>query len=68
MQYLTSVKAVILPRPYPTFLPYYSKAGKADKLDISQIESLQISIGPGIKEKDVDKKRELVISSVYLEM
>ena len=64
---LERVKAVILPRPYPTFLPYYSKAGKADKLDISQIESLQISIGPGIKEKDVAKKRELVISSVYLE-
>jgi hypothetical protein len=64
---LERVKAVILPRPYPTFLPYYSTAGKADKLDITQIESLQISIGPGIKEKDVNKVRELRISMVYLE-
>jgi len=64
---LKKVQAVILPRPYPTFLPYYSVAGKAEALDLSQIESLQISIGPGIKKEDWRKNYALVISSVLLE-
>ncbi len=64
---LTKVKSVLLPRPYPTFLPYYSKAGKADQLDLSQIESLQISIGPGIKEEDWGKTYAVMIGSVLLE-
>jgi len=64
---MKKVRPVLLPRPYPTFLPYYSKAGKADSLDLNQIESLQISIGPGIKEEDWGKTYELMISSVWLE-
>jgi hypothetical protein len=64
---LKRVSAVLMPRPYPTFLPYYSSAGKADHLDISQIESLEISIGPGIKKEDLQKEYVLFISSVSLE-
>ncbi len=63
---LKRVKPVILPRPYPTFLPYFSDAGKAMKLDMSQVESLQISIGPKIPEGDWSKTYELRISSVLL--
>jgi hypothetical protein len=61
------VNAVLLPRPYPTFLPYYSKAGKVDHLDLSQVESLQISVGPGIKKEDWGKSYELMMGSVILE-
>ncbi len=61
------VNSVLLPRPYPTFLPYFSAARKSDKLDLGQIESLQISIGPGIKEADWNKIYELMISGVWLE-
>ncbi len=64
---LKRVKPVILPRPYPTFLPYYSEAGHASSLDITQIESLQISIGPGILKEDWNKTFELSIRSVWLE-
>lgn len=64
---LKKVNAVLLPRPYPTFLPYFSVAGKAEQLDLSQIESLQISIGPGIEEKDWEKGYELLVESVILE-
>ena len=64
---LQRVDAVLLPRPYPTFLPYYSSAGKADALDISLIESLQISVGPGIDEKDWGRTFELNIGRVLLE-
>jgi len=64
---LKEVTPVILPRPYPTFLPYYSTAGYATELDLSQIESLQVSIGPGIPKEDWDKTFELSIRSVWLE-
>ena len=64
---LKRVRPVLLPRPYPTFLPYFSEAGKATKLDLSQVESLQISIGPGINEKDWGKVYEVMIGSVWLE-
>jgi hypothetical protein len=64
---LKKVRAVLLPRPYPTFLPYFSVASKAEQLDISQIESLQISIGPGIDEEDWGKTFQLSISKVWLE-
>jgi hypothetical protein len=61
------VKPVIMPRPYPTFLPYFSEAGKSTKLDLTQVESLQISIGPGIPKEDWDKKYEVVIGRIQLE-
>jgi hypothetical protein len=64
---LQRVRAVLLPRPYPTFLPYYSQAGAADRLDISNIESVQISIGPGIPEADWDLPYTLLLSRISLE-
>lgn len=66
VQDLKRVKTVLLPRPYPTFLPYYSAAGSADKLDITQIESLQISIGPEIEQGDWNDTYELMLESVML--
>lgn len=63
---LKRVKAVILPRPYPTFLPYFSEAGKATKLDLNQVESLQLSIGPKIPEADWSKTYEIRIGGVLL--
>lgn len=64
---LNRVKAVILPRPYPTFLPYYSEAGKADKLNMTQVESIQISLGPGMKIRETNLPHEVMIGRVWLE-
>ena len=64
---LKKVTPVILPRPYPTFLPYYSVAGYATELDLNQVESMQISVGPGIAKEDWGKTFELSIRSVFLE-
>ncbi len=61
------VKAVLLPRPYPTFLPYYSSAGRAKTLDLSQVESVQVSIGPGIKAEDWAKAYTLQLEKISLE-
>jgi hypothetical protein len=64
---LKKVQAVLMPRPYPTFLPYYSISGKANSLDLNEIERLQISVGPGIAKEDWGKTYELSVESVLLE-
>jgi hypothetical protein len=56
-----------MPRPYPTFLPYYSAVKQGTKLDLSQIESVQISVGPGIPKEDWKKPVDVFIKSVWIE-
>ncbi len=46
---LKKVKTVTMPRPYPTFLPYYFSSGERDgQVRVEEIEGIQISIGPGL--------------------
>ncbi|HKZ64713.1 MAG TPA: hypothetical protein VJ111_00080, partial [Chitinophagaceae bacterium] len=63
---LARVKTVLMPRPYPTFLPYYSVAGNADTLKMDEVESLQISIGPGIRESNWGNVYEMMLGEVKL--
>ena len=44
------VKMATLPRPYPTFLPYFFEKGEnvPGVMDIKNVETLQISVGPDI--------------------
>lgn len=64
---LAPVKMVILPRPYPTFLPYFFDPATVPgtKFNIQAVETLQISIGPGINDASGEVVFEL--QSVYLE-
>lgn len=62
---LKQVPLVALPRPFPTFLPYYFM--RNDTLAITKIESMQISIGPGIAEAELRNKHGIAIESVRLE-
>ncbi|MCM4160198.1 glycoside hydrolase family 5 protein [Antarcticibacterium flavum] len=61
------VKTVTLPRPYPTFLPYYFEHGIEGPLELENIESLQISIGPGLEEKEKLEGHQIGITSFRLE-
>ncbi|MBW3544757.1 MAG: hypothetical protein KY428_04010, partial [Bacteroidetes bacterium] len=64
---LKPVKLVNLPRPYPEFLPYYYE-NKSDKmLDLSNMESLQFLVGPGLTDEDLEQAYPLLIESVRLE-
>jgi len=45
---LKQVPMVNLPRPYPGFINYYFESPLNNPLDLSKIEGLQISVGPGI--------------------
>ena len=63
---LLPVKTVTLPRPYPTFLPYYFKHNINSEFDINKIESLQLSIGPEIPHKEREDKHGIAITSIRL--
>ena len=64
---LKQVKLVTLPRPYPTFLPYYFKGGSGKELDLIRIETIQLSIGPGIPENELQNKHGIAIESIRIE-
>ncbi|NJB71948.1 hypothetical protein GGR42_002410 [Saonia flava] len=64
---LKPVKTVTLPRPYPSFLPYYLVHNINSSFDIHEVESLQFSIGPGIPENELQDKHGIAITSVRLE-
>jgi hypothetical protein len=65
---LRQVRTVILPRPYPTFLPYFFEGRKDDSaIDLNEIESIQFSIGPGLSEPEAKEPQAMAIESVRLE-
>jgi hypothetical protein len=64
---LERVKLVTLPRPYPTFLSYFFDDKRSTSLNIEDIETLQISIGPGIPESELSSCHAVAIESVRLE-
>ncbi|MGK7389667.1 MAG: cellulase family glycosylhydrolase [Candidatus Cyclobacteriaceae bacterium M2_1C_046] len=64
---LKPVATVTLPRPYPTFLPYYLEHAINEEFDINRVESLQISIGPGIPEILLEEKHGVGVVSIRLE-
>lgn len=64
---LHKVKTVLLPRPYPTFLPYWFEMEADVKFDISKVESIQFSIGPGIPENEYDDKHGVAVGRILLQ-
>jgi len=67
LSHLKPVKTVILPRPYPGFLPYYFEHDNRDLFNLKNVESIQISIGPGLEKEALTQKHEIGVSSVRLE-
>ncbi len=65
---LKPVSFVSLPRPYPSFLPYFveTNAG-AGTLSLSTIETLQFSIGPGLPTAARTHKLGVAIERVTLD-
>lgn len=61
---LEPVSQVILPRPYPTFLPYFFTTDPA-RFDKGNLETMQISVGPGLGNENGPYRFE--IESVRLE-
>jgi hypothetical protein len=64
---LKPVSVVTLPRPYPSFLPYYFVPSAVSGFALERAETLQISIGPGLTGAALESAHELVIESLRLE-
>ncbi|MDA3927800.1 MAG: hypothetical protein PF541_02505 [Prolixibacteraceae bacterium] len=64
---LEMVKTVTLPRPYPSFLPYYFEHNIHNDFDITKVESIQFSIGPEIPENELNDHHGVSIESVRFE-
>ena len=64
---LEPVKTVILPRPYPTFLPLYFEHDIKEPFDIKDAESLQFSIGPGLSEEEREQQHGMGVRAVWLD-
>jgi hypothetical protein len=64
---LKPVPAVSLPRPYPTFLSYFTGVPAAGNFRLSEVEHIQFSIGPGIPEEARSEKHGVSIRDVRLE-
>ena len=64
---LKPVKFVSLPRPYPSFLPYFiNTIATTNSVDLSTVESVQLSIEPGIAPGQQNEKHGIAIISVTL--
>lgn len=64
---LKPVKTVSLPRPYPSFLPYYFEHSYEGDFELKNAEALQFSIGPGIQNNELENPHGVGIISVSLE-
>ncbi|MRT93007.1 membrane or secreted protein [Ancylomarina sp. 16SWW S1-10-2] len=64
---LKQVKSVLLPRPYPKFHAYWFEPLGKSKFDIREVESIQISIGPGIPEPEYGDKQGVAIGWIELQ-
>jgi len=64
---LNPVKTVTLPRPYPSFLPYYFEHHNTSEFDITKIESVQFSIGPTLTKKEQQEQHGIGFIKLWLD-
>ena len=66
LQTLEDVPTVLMPRPYPGFLPYFFSHQMDHKLDIHEVESVQLRVGPGWARAEQNDGFTLRLSGIYL--
>lgn len=64
---LKQVNLVTLPRPYPGFLNYFFQPSTPIPFKLSDVESIQISLGPGISSNDVNTAWSFAIESIRVQ-
>ena len=64
---LQEVKLVLIPHAFPEIMPFWFDHPDSKPFDISTIESVQISIGPGIPPEDHDKSYDFALERIWLE-
>jgi hypothetical protein len=64
---LHPVRAPNIPHGYPVFIPFWSTLRTDIPLDMNRVESVMISIGPGIPRDELDITRGVDIERVWME-
>lgn len=64
---LKQVELVTLPRPYPGFLNYHFQPSTPVAFQLSEVESIQISLGPGISNNEKNIAWSFAIESIRLQ-
>jgi hypothetical protein len=64
---LKQVRSVNAPRGYPWFLPYWFSTEKDIACDMSRVEGLQLSIGPGIPEDQYANPQGVQLERIWME-
>ncbi len=60
--------SLLLPRPFPGFQPLAFKANKLNnKINLSQAEKIEVTIGAGIPSADLKKSYNLDVESIWLQ-
>jgi hypothetical protein len=62
---LEQVPMVLLPNAYPVFQKYWFQSQANTGFNVSKIEAIQISIGPGIEA--LDERQEITLKTITLE-
>jgi len=58
---------LLLPRPYPGFLPLWFKGSGTSSFKLSDIEKIQVTIGTDIPESEFKKPYSLEVGSIWLQ-
>jgi hypothetical protein len=64
---LKQVRSPNIPHGYPSFIPFWSAPQAATPLDLAQVESVLVSIGPGIPAADYPETHGLNVERIWLE-
>lgn len=59
--------SLLLPRPYPGFLPLWFKAPGTSLFKISEIEKIQVTIGTELNETEFKSPYSMEVESIWLE-
>ncbi len=60
--------ALLMPRPYPGFLPLVFKGTRSDnKLNLADAEKIEITVGPGIPSSELNKPYNLEVECIWLQ-
>jgi len=57
---------LLLPRPYPEFMPVWFKAEGVSTFNLSEIEKIQITVGTDLNEAQLKKPYSLEVQSIWL--
>jgi hypothetical protein len=64
---LQQVRAPNIPHGYPVFIPFWSSVSTSVRFDINRVESVLISIGPGIPADEYAQPHGLQIERMWLD-